>query len=56
MRPRILTEAEDKLLEAMLYYKYRHEGLGTSFYASVDETILAIANDPLRFPFTKASG
>ena len=50
MRPRVLTEAEEELLDAMLYYEDRRDGLGAYFYQCVTETILAIGKDPLRFP------
>jgi hypothetical protein len=50
MKPRILQDAENELLEAMLYYEECRQGLGVDSYDSVTEAILAIGNDPLRFP------
>lgn len=50
MRPRVLEEAEDELLEAMFYYEDRREGLGTDFFEAVTETMCKIGATPLRFP------
>jgi hypothetical protein len=50
MRPGLLKEAQDELLEASLYYEDRQHGLGADFHERVAETISAIGEDPLRFP------
>lgn len=50
MRPRVLKEAEEELREAMLYYEQQREGLGADFYECVNETILTIGQERLRFP------
>jgi hypothetical protein len=48
--PRVLTEAEAELAGAMLYYEGCREGLGAEFLALVTETVLAIGDEPLRYP------
>ena len=50
MRPRVLAAAEDELLAAMLYYEEQKDGLGQDFFERVSETIIAIGQDPRRFP------
>ena len=50
MKPRVLKEAEDELMEATFFYEDRRPGLGLSFYDRVAEAMSTIGRDPLRFP------
>jgi hypothetical protein len=50
MKVRILDEAEVELLEAMQYYEDCRTGLGLDFYDRVNEAMLTIGREPLRFP------
>jgi hypothetical protein len=50
MKLRVLDEAEAELLEAVAYYEDCRPGLGCHFYDCVNEAMLAIGRDPLRFP------
>ena len=50
MMPRVLKEAEEEILRAMLYFEDLREGLGADFYERVSETILTVGKQPLQFP------
>ena len=50
MRARVLAEAEEETLRAMLYFEDLRQGLGADFYHRVTETVLTIGKEPLQFP------
>lgn len=50
MKPRLLVEAEDELMQATLFYEGKQSGLGYDLHDRVQETIDRIEEDPLRFP------
>lgn len=54
MRPRVLSEAEVELLEAVIWYEDHRTGLGLEFYESIMRTCEAIGSDPGRFPIYEA--
>jgi toxin ParE1/3/4 len=55
MRPRVLPEAEQEMLEAILWYEDRQEGLGEKFHEATRHAIEAVAQAPLRFPVYEAA-
>lgn len=44
------TSARRELNEAVLWYEEQKPGLGSQFFAAVQETIAHIAENPRRFP------
>lgn len=50
MNPRVLSEAEEELANAIFYYEDRRTNLGAEFYAQVTDTIQSIGSSPNRFP------
>lgn len=46
----VLPAARADLREAQLWYEGQSPGLGARFHASVDEQMLRLEDDPMRFP------
>jgi plasmid stabilization system protein ParE len=53
MRLFVRPEAEADLRDAYQWYEDRRDGLGTEFVASVESTVLAILENPTRFPIVR---
>lgn len=49
-RFRLLPAARKEMIEAALFYDERRAGLGYDFLTLIDERIVEIEADPLRFP------